>query len=119
MGKKEGMKRGSHKYHAIPTVYNGVKFSSRKEARYAQQLDLLVKAGVVSHYDVQPSYELQPSYKQGEKTIRDIRYVADFKVFYASGRVEIVDCKGVKTPVYLLKKKLFEYKFPGLRITEV
>lgn len=113
------MRRKSHKYNAIPTELNGVKFASRKEARFAQQLDLLIKAGIVSHYDTQPSYELQPSYKQGDKTIRSIRYVADFKVFYADGRVEIIDCKGVKTPVYLIKKKMFEYKYPGLRIIEV
>jgi hypothetical protein len=30
-----------------------------------------------------------------------------------------VDCKGIKTAVYLLKKKIFEYKYPDLRIKEV
>jgi len=46
-------------------------------------------------------------------------YVADFLVTYADGRKEIVDCKGVRTSVYRLKKRLFAEKYPELTIKEV
>lgn len=48
-----------------------------------------------------------------------MEYVADFKVTYADGRVEIIDCKGMKTEAYKIKKKLFEYRYPELTIKEV
>jgi hypothetical protein len=35
-------------------------------------------------------------------------YFADFKVTYGDGRVEVVDVKGVKTPLYRFKKKCVE-----------
>ena len=46
------------------------------------------------------------------------KYIADFKVTYADGRVEIVDVKGVRTDVYRLKKKLVEAQY-GITIVEV
>ena len=109
----------SNKYHAVKTSYNGIKYDSKKEARFAQELDLRIKAGDVKYYERQPSFILQPSYKIGKRTIRDIRYIADFKIYHNDGRVEIVDCKGMKTRDYLLKKKIFEYKYPEFRIIEV
>lgn len=50
--------------------------------------------------------------------IKICKYIADFKVTYADGRVEIVDVKGVRTDVYRLKKKLVEAQY-GIKIIEV
>jgi hypothetical protein len=63
---------------------------------------------------------LQDGFKKNGKTYRKIVYKADFEYFdIQQGKVIIEDVKGVKTEVYKLKKKLFEYKYPELSITEV
>ena len=51
--------------------------------------------------------------------IRDIRYLADFKIWYGPHNVAIEDVKGwggYTTPEFKLKRKLFEYKYPGLTL---
>jgi len=73
---------------------------------------------------LQVKYELQPSYKIGNKKIRSINYIADFVYYkiYKRGGIEIreqiiEDCKGYKTQIYKIKKKMFEYKY-GMEIKE-
>lgn len=61
----------------------------------------------------------QPSFKREGKTVRAIKYVADFVVTLADGTREVVDTKGYKTPEYKLKKKLLLYKYPGIIFKEV
>lgn len=46
------------------------------------------------------------------------KYIADFEVIYADGRVEIIDVKGMKTSIYNLKKKLVE-ALHDIKIIEV
>jgi len=46
----------------------------------------------------------------------EITYKADFKVTYADGHVEIIDVKGMMTKDFTIKQKLFEYKYPELRL---
>ena len=41
---------------------------------------------------------------------RPITYVADF-VYYRDDEKVIEDVKGLRTPVYNIKKKLFEYRY--------
>lgn len=111
------MKRS--KYGARKTTIDGITFDSQHEAKYYQQLTLLQRAGEVKQFELQPVYELQPGYKRGKKKIQPITYKADFLVTYKDGRQEIIDCKGMKTEVYRIKKKMFEYKYPDLEIKEV
>lgn len=107
------------KYGAKRVSVDGIKFASKAEARYYQELLLLKKAGEVIDIVLQPSYELQPSYRRHGKRVEPIRYIADFLVTYSDGRQEIIDVKGHRTPVYQLKKKMFEYQYPELQIVEV
>ena len=46
------------------------------------------------------------------------KYKVDFQVFYEGGDVEFVDVKGVKTAMYILKKKQVESLYP-IEIKEV
>ena len=48
------------KYHAIKTVYDGITFDSRKEARRYAALKLLERAGEISDLRTQVKYELIP-----------------------------------------------------------
>lgn len=107
------------KYKNSKTVVNGITFDSKKEANYYTKLLALMAAGVVTRIKRQPVYLIQEGYRKNGKAVRKIEYVADFEVEYASGRTEIVDVKGMKTDVYRLKKKLFEYKYPNYEIVEV
>ena len=107
------------KYNAVKTEFDGIKFASKKEAEYYKNLLLLKQAGEVIEIVLQPEFELQEGYVKDGKKIRPIKYIADFLVVYKDGHIEIIDTKGYrKDKVYLLKKKLFHYKFKGLTIKE-
>ena len=40
-----------------------------------------------------------------------MKYVADFKIYYPNGDIEIIDVKGMTTTDFLIKAKIFNYKF--------
>lgn len=112
--------RRTHKYGAKKTKIDGHTFASLAEANYYKQLKLLQRAGEVIEIILQPKYEIIPSYRgRNGRKVPATNYIADFRVTYKDGRQEIIDVKGVITPVYSLKKKMFEYRYPELTITEV
>lgn len=108
-----------NKYRNRKTVCDGITFDSMAEARYYTELKLLQKAGVVEDIELQPKFLLQDSYKYLGRTVRAINYIADFRVTYADGHIEVVDVKGKKTEVYNLKKKLFLYRYNDIIFKEV
>lgn len=107
------------KYKSRKTIVDNILFDSLAEANYYNQLKLLQKLGEVKNFDLQPTYILQDAYKRGKRKVKPITYKADFLVTYKDGRQEIIDVKGMKTEVYRIKKKMFEYKYPDLEIIEV
>ena len=107
------------KYNAQKTSVDNIIFDSKAEANYYKSLKLLKKAGEIKDFELQPTYILQDGYKRGKRKVQPITYKADFLVTYTDGRQEIIDCKGMKTEVYRIKKKIFEYKYPELEIIEV
>ena len=108
------------KYHSKKTTIYGITFDSKKEANRYSELRLLEMAGKIKDLRLQHQFILQPSFRKNSKTIRAITYVADF-VYYDFERMKIVveDVKGFKTKEYMLKRKMFEYKFPDLTIVEI
>lgn len=97
-----------NKYNAIKTLVDGIKFDSRKEAARYQELKILRRVGEIRDLELQPRFLLQDKFKLDGVTHRKIEYVADFKYWDNTKKAWIVeDVKGVKTPVYKLKKKLF------------
>lgn len=106
------------KYNAIKTLVDGIKFDSIKEAKRYQELKLLERAGAIKELELQPRFLLQDKFTLDGTTHRKIEYVGDFKYWDNKEKKWIVeDVKGVKTQVYLIKKKLFlkrygqDYKF--------
>ena len=92
-------------------------FDSAKEWRRNQELEALQRAGEISELNRQVPFRLMPSYtiadettKQGFRTIREIRYIADFTYRLKNGKKIIEDVKGIQTDVFKLKRKLLEYK---------
>ena len=94
------------KYNAKRTEYNGHTYDSIREAAYARTLDILKQAGEVVQWIPQVPFRLPG------KT----RYVCDFLVFYADGRAEFVDVKGMETPAFKAKKKMVEELYAPIEI---
>lgn len=108
------------KYGSKKVLINGIVFDSKKEADRYCELKFLERAGKIKDLSLQHKFELQPSFKKNGKTIRAITYIADFVYFDLERKAHVVeDVKGYKTKEYLLKKKMFEYKYPYLTIKEV
>ena len=97
------------KYHNKKTVVNGITFDSKHEAERYIELQMLLKAGVISDLQLQVSYELMPTIKLNGETFRGIKYVADFVYKDKDGKEIVEDAKGMKTDVYKIKKKLMAY----------
>lgn len=102
------MRRAFHKFGAVPTKVDDIRFDSKKEARYYQDLKLRQKAGEVLFFLRQVPFHLPGG----------VRYVVDFQEFRADGTVTFVDVKGMKTSEYLMKKKMVESLYP-IEIIEV
>ena len=88
---------------------------SKKEADYASLLDSLQRAKEPKERVV--SYETQVPFQIEINNIKICKYLADFRVLYKDGHIEIVDVKGFRTDIYRLKKKLVEAQY-GIIIQE-
>lgn len=104
------------KYGNIKEEYNGEIYMSKAEARYARFLDLSKKA-VHSKQRV-ASWERQVPYLIEINGVKICKYLADFRVTYCDGTVEVVDVKGYRTDIYRIKKKLVK-AVHGIEIIEV
>jgi len=102
-----------HKYGAEKTGVDGIMFDSKKEARRYAELKLLECAGEIGGLRIQPEYDL---------IVREVKigkYRGDFSYIHTKTKEVVVeDVKGVRTPVYRLKKKLMNALF-GIKIVEV
>jgi hypothetical protein len=108
------------KYHSKKVVVDGITFDSKKEANRYCELKLLERAGKIKDLSLQHQFVLQPPFRKNGKSIREITYIADFVYFDLEQMKNVVeDVKGYKTKEYMLKRKMFEYKFPSLTIVEV
>lgn len=114
--KKSGSGKRKNKYHAEKC--NG--YDSKKEYYRAQQLKLLLKAGLISNLREQVVFLLIPSQTNGEGIEeRPVKYKADFVyIDNATGQTVVEDTKGFRTPEYIIKRKLM-LQVHGITIKEV
>ena len=105
------------KYNNIETVIDGITFQSKKEANRYRELKLLLRAGAITDLRLQVPFELQPAFTLNKKKIRAIHYIADF-MYQENGAYIVEDAKGFKTKEYMIKRKLYAYKY-GQEIKEV
>ena len=108
-----------HKYGAIPTTVDGIRFASKKEARRYSELLLLQRAGEIEDLQLQPVFVLKCQSKSGE-LVAIAKYLADFQYVDRRGGLQVVveDVKGVRTQVYKIKKRWVEAQY-GITIKEV
>jgi len=105
--------RRRHKYGTSrpeERTVDGVLFASKLEARRYRELLLLQEYG-----QLRPPFFLRqvPFHLPGRT-----RYVLDFLVFWADGRVSLEDAKGHATEVYKLKRRQVEELYQ-VELTEV
>lgn len=105
-----------NKYRNQKVTIDGITFDSLKEGGRYRVLKLLVKAKEIKDLELQKKFELQPAYTNANgKHIRAINYLADFYYYDNKlGCYVVEDVKGFRTKEYLLKKKMFEYKYNAI-----
>lgn len=92
-------------------------FDSKKERiRYAE-LQLMERAGKIQGLTRQVRFELIPAqYINGKCVERACNYIADF-TYWQNNNFVVEDCKGYRTPEYVIKRKLMLQKH-NIRIKE-
>ena len=97
------------KYHSKQKVCNqGHKHASIKEKIRCDDLTLMEKAGVIRDLKQQPEFVLQDKFKYQGRTIRAIKYRADFSYYDEEKEKYVVeDVKGFLTQIFRIKKKMF------------
>jgi len=113
------------KYRAKKTVIDGITFDSKKEATRYWQLKQLEKAGRVTDLELQPRFEIDV--RRLDDPLGDTYHIgfykADFKYKETEShppynKVEVIeDAKGMRTPIYKLKKRLVEALY-GIEVKE-
>lgn len=119
------------KYHAKKVSIQGEVFDSKKEARRFLELQMLEKAGRISGLQRQKKFVLIPAQYEPETTgprggkikgkllEREVAYYADFVYFDEEEKDFVIeDTKGVRTPEYIIKRKLMLW-LNGYQIREV
>lgn len=114
------------KYHNKRIKVDGIIFDSKKEAVRYKELKILEKAGIIHDVQRQVKYILIPAQyehtnniyskgknkgkpKKGKLIERECAYYADFVYSTKGGELVVEDTKGVKTPEYIIKRKLMLY----------
>ena len=122
------------KYNNKKVMVDGIKFDSKKEAKRYQELKMLERAGIIENLQRQVKYVLIPAQyepsdevytkgkekgklKKGRLIERECAYYADF-VYCHNGKTIVEDTKGMKTPEYIIKRKLMLY-IHDIRIKEI
>lgn len=101
------------KYNAHRTTIDGITFASAAEARRYDELKLMEMEGEIGRLELQPHY---PLVVNGQRVAV---YIGDFLYVDSRSKQKVLeDVKGVKTPVYRLKKKLMMALY-GIDIVEV
>ena len=97
-----------HKFNAIQSEADGIKFASKKERRRYLELTKKQACGDIAFFLNQVPIRLSGG----------VKYICDFLVFWTSGEVTFEDVKGYRTELYKTKKKMVEATYP-IKITEI
>jgi len=101
--------KSTTKYKNKKVIVDDVKFDSKMEANFHNYLKMKFRDCEIV---LQPKFVLQPTFKNNKnETVRSISYKADFQI----GDI-VIDVKGFETKDFIIKKKLFMYKYPELKL---
>ena len=107
---QELMKSASkqNKYRNKPKEYRGRKYHSTREANFAAELDLKIRANIVKSWDPQFRWDLRI------KGQHWVFYAIDFRVEMTDGSIWYVEIKGTPTPDWTQKFKATKILFDEL-----
>ena len=108
--------KGKTKYNSTRCEYDGHKFDSKEEFEFYCFLLKCKNKGDITDIVLQPRFELIPNYTYFGQKRRGITYTADFTVTSKTGNMITYDVKGFCTQQSAIRKKLFEYKYPDLKL---
>ena len=100
------------KYNAKKTEVDGIRFMSSLEARFYTYFKQNKDIKIIK---LQPKFLLQSKCNYFWEKIREINYLADFKIDVLWD-IYILDIKGFSTTDFKLKAKMFKYKYPDERL---
>ncbi len=101
------------KYHSKPKVFDGVRYHSSREADYAAELSMRLRAGDIKGWRRQVRMPLKVN------GVLVATYALDFVIEHCDGPEEYVEVKGFATALWKLKWRLFEALYPDLKKTIV
>lgn len=90
------------KYSAVVTYVDGIRFDSKREARYYEQLKHRKQSGELLYFLRQVPIHLPGG----------TRLVVDFLEFHADGSVRYVDVKGRETDAFKIKRREVQAAYP-------
>ena len=105
------------KFGAVKTKVDGIVFDSKREAARYAELVLLHRAKKIRLLELQPVFPIVVNGVTVAKYVADFRYQT-IPLGFELAETIVEDVKGVKTPLYRLKKKLVEAQY-GIEITEI
>lgn len=97
-------RKAGHKFSAVRTERDGIRFPSKLEARLYDRLCALQERRAIVGFLRQPRFDL------GGGTT----YAADFLVFHIDGSCEVIDAKGHETKAFVRSKKQVESRYPWI-----
>lgn len=118
-----------NKYNNKKAEADGLVFDSVRERNRYLELKLMERAGDISDLRRQVKFTLidtqrepdtqgpRGGIKRGKVIEKETAYIADF-VYTENGETVVEDAKGVKTPEYIIKRKLMLERY-GIRIKEI
>ena len=111
--------RRYNKFHAKKTTVGDKRFDSQKESIRYMGLCAKEARGEIRDLRTQVKFVLIPAQRgeDGRVIERECAYYADF-VYYDNGQMVVEDVKGMKTPEYIIKRKLM-LQIYGIRIKEI
>ena len=95
-----------HKFNAIRTECDGIKFPSKLERRCYEKLKLERAAGKVLFFLRQVPIHF----------ISGTKYVVDFLVFNVDGSVQFLEARGMSTAVWKIKQRMLEAEYPMIKV---
>lgn len=91
-------------------------FDSQGEMARWRELQLEERAGRITDLERQVAYELLPRLQMpGQRTEQRIVLWVDFE-YQEHGRTIVEDFKGVETPTWRLKRRLFLHRYPHVEL---
>jgi len=100
-------KVGKYKNIKVPDPRGGRDFDSILEGKHGVEYYMMEEKGLIQKVERQHPFVLHAG----------IKWVCDFLLTHLDGSLEAVDSKGVETPEFKLKKKLFLKDYPHIKMT--